>query len=159
MIGGDRQAQGRSASHRDDVLDGSLAIAHLAHDLRAPQILQRSRCEFRGGGGHAVNQDDHWIIAFPPLARWCPESLGGTLFSPACGHHHRFGRQQEAENFDGFGEITAAIAAQVQNEGFHAVVFQFVERGLHLSGKARAELREPQVADVCFLVQESHLRH
>src|SRR5688500_17285104 len=53
-------------------------------------------------------------------------------------------------DFDGLIEQSAGIAAQIQDQRFHASVFEFIERLFQVGRSMLAELEDADVADIVF---------
>ena len=112
------------------------------------QILQAAGDNFRRARTAKIHDDDDGnIFQFVTVA------LRKILVydaPPLGGNHQLAARQKFLTDGHGLFEQPARIPPQIQNQPFHALLFQFAERGFKIIRRVVAELRQAHIADAGF---------
>ena len=120
------QAHGTAVGQPHGALDQALSKAATPHHQTTVPILHGARHDFTGAGRRFVDEHHEAPLFEQPLV------LGEGVFaleSPSfCVHDELVAAQELVGHCDGRAEHAAAVALQVEDEVFHALVLQVQQR-------------------------------
>ena len=143
MAGG--EANHRAVGQIDGALHESLAEGAATDHQTAVVVLHGAGNDLGGRGTELIDEDNQTSLAEKSAGEGIKHLFRrGAAFGV---DHQIFGVEELAGHFDRGAEITAAVALQVEEQVFHALLFELLDGVAHLFTRGGAEAIEADVAD------------
>ena len=117
----------------------------IAHDERAAVVLKRAGNDFARGSAELGNEHNYGSRplrrirekAFRHAERSARDKFARAPAGSLREHRGNAGADKKFEQVDGFIQVAAAVATQIQNDGFDFRLFEFTQKFLYVLGSGK----------------------